>query len=41
MNPEQAKPAKDIEVLSVDELTAGQLIRGYVKSAGEHGVFIR
>ncbi|KAM8878573.1 protein RRP5 homolog isoform 2-T2 [Spinachia spinachia] len=39
--PQQSKPVKDLEVLSVDHLTAGQVIRGYVKSVGEHGVFIR
>ncbi|XP_030288280.1 protein RRP5 homolog isoform X1 [Sparus aurata] len=41
LNPQQAKPAKDPEVLSIDTLKAGQLIRGYVKSVGEQGVFIR
>ncbi|XP_042340555.1 protein RRP5 homolog isoform X2 [Plectropomus leopardus] len=41
LNPEQAKPVKDPEVLSVDELMEGQTIRGYVKSVGEWGVFIR
>lgn len=41
LNPQQAKPAKDPEVLSVDKLKAGQIIRGYVKSVGEQGVFIR
>ncbi|XP_029924542.1 protein RRP5 homolog [Myripristis murdjan] len=40
LNPEKAKPAKDPEVLSVTELKAGQIIRGYIKSVGEHGVFI-
>lgn len=41
LNPQQAKPAKDPEVLSVDKLQADQIIRGYVKSVGEQGVFIR
>ncbi|XP_028314722.1 protein RRP5 homolog isoform X1 [Gouania willdenowi] len=41
LNPQQAKPAKDPEVLSAEELTVGQTIRGYVKSVGEHGIFIR
>uniref|UniRef100_UPI0037E730AC protein RRP5 homolog n=1 Tax=Semicossyphus pulcher TaxID=241346 RepID=UPI0037E730AC len=41
LNPQEAKPVKDIEVLSVDNLTAGQTIRGYIKSVGEQGVFIR
>ncbi|XP_037329147.2 protein RRP5 homolog [Pungitius pungitius] len=41
LNPEQSKPVKDPEVLSVDHLRAGQVIRGYVKSVSEHGVFIR
>uniref|UniRef100_A0AAX7SRF5 Protein RRP5 homolog n=1 Tax=Astatotilapia calliptera TaxID=8154 RepID=A0AAX7SRF5_ASTCA len=38
---EKAKPEKDPEVLSVNKLKAGQIIRGYVKSVGEQGVFIR
>lgn len=41
LNPQQAKPVKDPEVLSVDKLQAGQTVRGYVKSVGEQGVFIR
>ncbi|XP_047435563.1 protein RRP5 homolog isoform X2 [Mugil cephalus] len=41
LNPVQAKQAKDPEVLSIDELRAGQIIRGYVKCVGEQGVFIR
>ncbi|XP_026158937.1 protein RRP5 homolog isoform X2 [Mastacembelus armatus] len=41
LNPEQAKPVKDPDVLSVDKLKTGQIIRGYVKSVGEQGVFIR
>nr|XP_020451870.1 protein RRP5 homolog [Monopterus albus] len=41
LTPQQAKPVKDLEVLSVDTLQAGQFIRGYVKSVGEQGVFIR
>ncbi|XP_034544205.1 protein RRP5 homolog isoform X2 [Notolabrus celidotus] len=41
LNSEQAKPAKDPEVLSLDNLQEGQIIRGYVKSVGEQGVFIR
>uniref|UniRef100_UPI003AB019B0 protein RRP5 homolog isoform X1 n=1 Tax=Centroberyx gerrardi TaxID=166262 RepID=UPI003AB019B0 len=41
LNPAQAKPVKDPEVLSIEELKAGQIIRGYVKSVGEQGVFIR
>ncbi|CAK6962864.1 protein RRP5 homolog [Scomber scombrus] len=40
LNP-QAKPAKDAEVSSVQELKTGQIIRGYVKSVGERGVFIK
>ncbi|RVE75742.1 hypothetical protein OJAV_G00001760 [Oryzias javanicus] len=35
------KAVKDPEVKSLDELEAGQLIRGFVKSVGEQGVFIR
>uniref|UniRef100_A0A3B5AQX1 Programmed cell death 11 n=1 Tax=Stegastes partitus TaxID=144197 RepID=A0A3B5AQX1_9TELE len=41
LNPQQEKLVKDPEVLSVDKLKAGQIIRGYVKSVGEQGVFIR
>ncbi|XP_042288538.1 protein RRP5 homolog isoform X1 [Thunnus maccoyii] len=41
LNPEQTKPVKDPEVLSVKKLKTGQIIRGYVKSVGEQGVFIR
>ncbi|XP_029990417.1 protein RRP5 homolog isoform X2 [Sphaeramia orbicularis] len=41
LNPQQAKPAKDEEVLSVENLKAGQTVRGYVKSVSEQGVFIR
>ncbi|XP_034043197.1 protein RRP5 homolog [Thalassophryne amazonica] len=41
LNPEEAKSVKDPEVLSVDELKVGQLIRGFIKSVGEQGVFIR
>lgn len=41
LNPQQTKPVKDPEVLSVKKLKTGQIIRGYVKSVGEQGVFIR
>ncbi|XP_034457166.1 protein RRP5 homolog isoform X2 [Hippoglossus hippoglossus] len=41
LNPQQAKLVKDPEVLSIDQLKEGQIIRGYVKSVGEQGVFIR
>ncbi|KAM4583938.1 protein RRP5 homolog [Odontesthes bonariensis] len=41
LNPLQTKPGKDPEVLSLDKLEVGQIIRGYVKSVGEQGVFIR
>ncbi|KAM7418676.1 hypothetical protein PAMA_016009 [Pampus argenteus] len=41
LNPQQAKPVKDPEVLSVQQLKTGQIIRGYVKSVGEQGVFIK
>uniref|UniRef100_A0A7N8XWV8 Protein RRP5 homolog n=1 Tax=Mastacembelus armatus TaxID=205130 RepID=A0A7N8XWV8_9TELE len=40
LNPEQAKPVKDPDVLSVDKLKTGQIIRGYVKSVGEQGYVI-
>lgn len=41
INPDQAKPVKDVEVLSVDSFKVGQIIRGYVKSVSEQGIFIR
>nr|XP_046261090.1 protein RRP5 homolog [Scatophagus argus] len=41
LNPEKAKPVKDPEILSVDKLKEGQILRGYVKSVGEQGIFIR
>ncbi|KAM4751117.1 protein RRP5 homolog [Anableps anableps] len=41
LNPQKAKPAKDPEVLSLDHLQLGQVVRGYVKSVSEQGVFIR
>ncbi|XP_056135664.1 protein RRP5 homolog isoform X2 [Lampris incognitus] len=41
LNPEQAKPVKDPEISSIEELKVGQIIRGYVKSVGEQGIFIR
>ncbi|XP_019744636.1 protein RRP5 homolog isoform X2 [Hippocampus comes] len=41
LNPQQAKPAKDTEVFSLKDLQQGQLIRGFVKSISEQGVFIR
>lgn len=41
LNAAQAKPAKDPEVSSVAELTEGQLIRGYISSVGDRGIFIR
>ncbi|XP_077426808.1 protein RRP5 homolog [Vanacampus margaritifer] len=41
LNPEQAQAAKDTEVLSLNDLQEGQLIRGFVKSVSEQGVFIR
>ncbi|KAF6716045.1 RRP5-like protein [Oryzias melastigma] len=41
LNSKQPKAVKDPEVKSLDELQAGQIIRGFVKSVGEQGVFIR
>ncbi|XP_077574837.1 protein RRP5 homolog [Stigmatopora nigra] len=41
VSPQDAKPAKDVEVLSLDDMQDGQLIRGYVKFISGHGVFIR
>ncbi|KAK7930283.1 hypothetical protein WMY93_006678 [Mugilogobius chulae] len=41
INPGQTKTLKDAEVLSLDSLKPGQIIRGYIKTVLEHGVFIR
>ncbi|KAK2919332.1 protein RRP5 homolog isoform X1 [Channa argus] len=41
LNPQKGKPVKDPEVLSIDSLKGGHAIRGYVKSVGEQGVFVR
>ncbi|CAL8332402.1 unnamed protein product [Merluccius merluccius] len=41
VSPGQPLKVKDPEVLSIDALKPGQLIRGYVKSVGELGVFVR
>uniref|UniRef100_H3C389 Protein RRP5 homolog n=1 Tax=Tetraodon nigroviridis TaxID=99883 RepID=H3C389_TETNG len=41
LNPEKAKPVKDLEILAVSELKEGQIIRGYVTSVGKCGIFIR
>ncbi|KAK0155877.1 Protein RRP5 [Merluccius polli] len=41
VSPEQPLKVKDPEVLSIDALKPGQLIRGYIKSVGEQGVFLR
>lgn len=40
LNADQAKPVKDPDILSVDELQEGQIIRGYIKSVEKHGTFI-
>ncbi|XP_064171812.1 protein RRP5 homolog [Anguilla rostrata] len=40
-HPEKALPVKDAEVLSIDDLKVGQNVRGYVKSVGDQGVFVR
>ncbi|XP_029707294.1 protein RRP5 homolog isoform X2 [Takifugu rubripes] len=37
----EAKTVKDPEILSVDELKEGQIIRGYIKSVEKCGIFIR
>ncbi|KAM3622776.1 uncharacterized protein V6R79_002928 [Siganus canaliculatus] len=41
LKPDPVKPVKDPEVLSIEQLKEGDLIRGYVASVGEQGVFIR
>ncbi|XP_043970110.1 protein RRP5 homolog isoform X1 [Gambusia affinis] len=41
LNPQSTKPAKDPEVLSLDHLRLDQVVRGYVKTVSEQGVFIR
>ncbi|XP_046899644.1 protein RRP5 homolog isoform X2 [Hypomesus transpacificus] len=41
LSPDKPSVVKDPEVRSAGGLTPGQILRGYVKSVGEHGVFIR
>ncbi|KAJ3614113.1 hypothetical protein NHX12_017689 [Muraenolepis orangiensis] len=41
VSPEPAPPPTDPEVPSLDALKPGQLIRGYIKSVGKKGVFVR
>uniref|UniRef100_A0A3Q2R2T8 Protein RRP5 homolog n=1 Tax=Fundulus heteroclitus TaxID=8078 RepID=A0A3Q2R2T8_FUNHE len=41
LNPQKTRSPKDPEVLSLDQLQPGQIVRGYVKSVCEQGVFIR
>ncbi|XP_067114996.1 protein RRP5 homolog isoform X2 [Osmerus mordax] len=41
LSPDRPSVVKDPEVLCVGDLKPGQILRGYVKSVGEHGVFIR
>ncbi|KAI1896821.1 hypothetical protein AGOR_G00098810 [Albula goreensis] len=41
VNPNKAPPVKDAELLSIDDLKAGQTIRGHVKTVGDQGVFMR
>ncbi|XP_014822913.1 PREDICTED: protein RRP5 homolog [Poecilia mexicana] len=41
LNAQNTKPAKDPEVLSLDHLRLDQVVRGYVKSVSEQGIFIR
>ncbi|KAL4639983.1 hypothetical protein GN956_G12527 [Arapaima gigas] len=41
VKPTSAPPVKDAEVASIDDLKEGQLVRGYVTSVGQHGIFIR
>ncbi|KAM4594543.1 protein RRP5 homolog [Fundulus diaphanus] len=41
LNPQKTRSPKDPEVLSLDQLQPGQIVRGYVKSVCEQGIFIR
>uniref|UniRef100_A0A1A7XIX3 Protein RRP5 homolog n=1 Tax=Iconisemion striatum TaxID=60296 RepID=A0A1A7XIX3_9TELE len=41
LSPQQAERARDPEVSSLDQLKEGQIIRGYLKSVTEQGIFIR
>ncbi|KAM8842414.1 protein RRP5 homolog isoform 2-T2 [Synchiropus picturatus] len=38
--PETAKAAKDPEVKSLEDISVGQVVRGYIKSVGDKGVFV-
>ena len=40
VNPVQAVPVVDREVSSLDDLTVGDEIRGFVKTIADHGVFV-
>ncbi|KAL1005879.1 hypothetical protein UPYG_G00065090 [Umbra pygmaea] len=39
-NPDKASVVQDPEIQSVDELTVGQVLRGYVKNVTERGVLV-
>lgn len=41
LNADEAKPVKDPEILAVNELKEGQLIRGYITCVKKCGIFIR
>ncbi|KAL2086750.1 hypothetical protein ACEWY4_017809 [Coilia grayii] len=40
-HPDKKLPVTDVEVLSLEDLTKGQILRGYVSSVGDKGIFVR
>lgn len=40
MHPDQKLPVSDREIGSVDDLQEGQMIRGFIKSVAQHGLFV-
>lgn len=40
IKPDQAKPALDKVIASLDDLQAGVTVRGFIKSVAEHGLFV-
>uniref|UniRef100_A0A8C7S801 Protein RRP5 homolog n=1 Tax=Oncorhynchus mykiss TaxID=8022 RepID=A0A8C7S801_ONCMY len=39
-NPEKASVVKDPEIVSLDDLSEGQIVRGYVRTVNAQGVFV-
>ncbi|KAG6336141.1 hypothetical protein ID866_2951 [Astraeus odoratus] len=40
MFPNNAKPPVDREIINIDDLKAGETVRGFIKSVSEHGLFV-